>query len=115
MEQYSDYSLAGCYNIGPDDCNCVTTGELVNAFCEVWNSIMPTLRWECQIDGGPHEANFLKLNSTKVKNTFNWCPKWTVRESLKKIVEFENLRVTNAESHMLAECMWRQIEEYVQG
>ena len=28
MRQWEDASLAGWYNVGPDDCDCVTTGEL---------------------------------------------------------------------------------------
>ena len=33
MKQYEDKSLAGNYNIGPDDCDCAATGELVDLFC----------------------------------------------------------------------------------
>ena len=30
--QYEDKGLAGWYNVGPDDCDCVTTGQLVELF-----------------------------------------------------------------------------------
>ena len=36
MKQYEDKSLAGNYNIGPDDCDCAATGELVDLFCSHW-------------------------------------------------------------------------------
>ena len=34
--QYMDISKAGYYNVGPDDCDCITTGDLVTMFCDAW-------------------------------------------------------------------------------
>ena len=34
MRQWEDAAFAGYFNVGPDDKDCVTTGELVNLFCE---------------------------------------------------------------------------------
>ena len=34
--QYEDGKYAGFYNVGPDDCDCVTTGTLVEMFCKNW-------------------------------------------------------------------------------
>ena len=36
MRQYADKSLAGSYNVGPDDTDCYTTGDLVDLFCKKW-------------------------------------------------------------------------------
>ena len=36
MAQWEDPSVQGYYNVGPDDCDCVTTGELVDLFCQYW-------------------------------------------------------------------------------
>ena len=36
QKQYEDKKYAGFYNVGPDDCDCVATGELVNLFCSCW-------------------------------------------------------------------------------
>ena len=35
-EQSKNKKLQGNYNVGPDDCDCVTTGELVTLFCDIW-------------------------------------------------------------------------------
>ena len=59
MRQYEDGSFAGYYNVGPDDEDCIATGELVDLFCGFWGG---EARWENRYDGGPHEANFLKLD-----------------------------------------------------
>ena len=42
-KQYEDPSFAGWYNVGPDDCDCVTTGELTTLFCQAWGDGMT---WE---------------------------------------------------------------------
>ena len=36
QRQYEDLSFAGWYNVGPDECDCVTTGPLVDLFCSCW-------------------------------------------------------------------------------
>lgn len=122
QEQYERPELAGCYNVGPEDDNCITTGELVDLFCKLWNKEQDSkgyekLAWINQFDGGPHEANFLKLDCTKLKHTFGWEPKWSIKKTLEQVMEFELLRLLayneneNLES-VLCACMHRQIEEY---
>ena len=66
QKQYEDGHFAGWYNVGPDDCDCLTTGELVTLFCDTWGN---GLKWIDKYDGGPHEANFLKLDCSKIKQT----------------------------------------------
>ena len=68
-EQYEDAKYQGYYNVGPDETDCVTTGDLVDLFVEKWGEGM---KWVNQYDGGPHEANFLKLDWSKLKTTFGW-------------------------------------------
>ena len=67
QKQYEDLAYQGYYNVGPDECDCVTTGELVTLFCDLWGD---GASWVNQHDGGPHEANFLKLDCSKIKKTF---------------------------------------------
>ena len=119
MKQYENHEAANNYNVGPDDENCVTTGELVTMFCDLWNvSGKNKLAWLNQSDGGPHEANFLKLDCSRLKQTFGWKPKWSMKETLEKVIEFEQLRFLADENHadmtaVLQACMHRQIEEYL--
>ena len=94
--QYEDPSLAGSYNVGPDDADCWTTGDLVALFCDTWNAMvdrrpdaaLTRMTWINRHDGGPHEANFLKLDCTKLRNTFGWRPVWNVKTAMEKIVEW---------------------------
>lgn len=84
-KQYKDKKYQGYYNVGPDDCDCVNTGDLVTKFCNAWGN---NIKWINKYDGGPHEAAFLKLDNSKIKNVFNWKPRWHIDETINKIVDF---------------------------
>ena len=87
MRQYTDKSLEGNYNVGPDDADCYTTGDLVDLFCKKWEQKTgKKFNWINKYDGGPHEANFLKLDCSKLKKTFGWKPLMNVEEAMDSIV-----------------------------
>jgi CDP-glucose 4,6-dehydratase len=154
--QYEDKTFAGNYNVGPDEADCYTTGDLVTLFCEKWNAVgslsrqqeaamaepngdflacdatvsnaivgdakAPEVaaghtawyhpaRWIDRYDGGPHEANFLKLDCSKIKRTFGWKPRWNVATAMEKIVEWSAEYLRGGD---VAECMKRQINEYLE-
>ena len=109
--QYENGKLAGSYNVGPDDIDCWTTGELVTLFCNKWNKEMGTdITWKNIYDGGPHEANFLKLDCSKLKATFKWKPRWNVEAAMEKIMEWTRVYLAGGN---VSECMDRQIEEFL--
>ena len=109
--QYENGKLAGSYNVGPDDTDCWTTGELVTLFCNKWNKEMGTdITWKNIYDGGPHEANFLKLDCSKLKATFKWKPRWNVEAAMEKIMEWTRVYLAGGN---VSECMDRQIEEFL--
>lgn len=93
-KQYKDRKYEGYYNVGPDDCDCVNTGDLVTKFCNVWGN---NLVWVNKHDGGPHEASFLKLDNQKIKDTFGWKPRWHIDETINKIVEWTKVYLDNKE------------------
>lgn len=106
QKQYEDEKYAGFYNVGPDDCDCVTTGKLVDLFCEKWGA---GLKWVNQYDGGPHEANFLKLDCSKIKSVFGWRPRWSVSDAIEKTVEWSKIYYANGD---IPACMDKQIKEF---
>lgn len=109
--QYEDKKYAGSYNVGPDDADCWTTGDLVTLFCEKWNAHTgESIRWINQYDGGPHEANFLKLDCSKLKSTFDWKPCWNVETAMEKIVEWSYAYLQGED---MAAWMRKQIDEFV--
>lgn len=112
VRQYETPDLAGSYNVGPDETDCYTTGEIVTLFCEKWNQATgQEVSWKNEYDGGPHEANFLKLDCSKLKSVFGWKPVWNVEKAMEKIVEWT---VGYRDGDDIAELMGRQIEAFLQ-
>lgn len=109
--QYNDSTVAGSYNIGPNETDCWTTGDLVDLFCKEWiKQTGKEIKWINKYDGGPHEANFLKLDCSKVKTAFGWKPVWNVETTMKKIVEWSDVYLREGD---FVSCMERQINEYM--
>lgn len=89
QKQYEDPSYAGWYNVGPDECDCVTTGQLVELFAQKWGE---GFSWVNQAeDNAPHEANFLKLDCSKIKATFGWQPRWHIDECMEMTCQFSKV------------------------
>ena len=106
MEQYKDKKFAGFYNVGPDDRDCVTTGELTDLFCKHWGE---GIKWINKSVSGPHEANFLKLDCSKIKSVFGWKPVWDVDKAIEKTVEWFKIFFAGND---VAKCMDEQIKEF---
>lgn len=104
--QYKDKKYASYYNVGPDDVDCFKTGALVDLFVRKWGE---NISWIDKYDGGPHEANFLKLDCTKLKDTFGWKPHWNLDIAMEKIVEWTKCWLSGED---VRACMDRQIEEF---
>lgn len=107
--QYEDSKYSGWYNVGPDDRDCFQTGALVNLFVKHWGG---GLTWMDRYDGGPHEANFLKLDCSKLKNTFGWKPHWNLDIAVEKVVEWSKCWISGGD---VRGCMDRQIQEFLQS
>ena len=106
--QYEDKKYAGFYNVGPDDCDCVTTGELVDLFCKYWGE---GASWENQAEANaPHEANFLKLDCSKIKSVFGWSPRWHIDECMDMTCRFGKVWLSGGD--VPAE-MDREIQEFL--
>lgn len=106
QRQYEDGAYQGYYNVGPDDCDCVNTGELVTLFSELWGE---GASWENRHDGGPHEANFLKLDCSRIKRVFGWQPRWHIRGAVEKTIEWSKAYLDGED---MLRVMDGQIEEF---
>ena len=106
--QYNDKKFADCYNIGPDESDCVTTGELVKIFCDCWGE---GLTWENLSTDLPKEANFLKLDCSKIKAVFDWSPRWNVATALEMVADWTKIYRAGEK---LSTCMERQLEKFLE-
>lgn len=106
-KQYEDNSFADYYNVGPDEIDCFKTGALVDLFVEKWGN---NLKWINKFDGGPHEANFLKLDCSKLKRVFGWKPRWNLETAIEKTVEWSKCYISGGDVRL---CMDNQINEFL--
>ena len=113
MLQYEDYTIAGSFNIGPNDSDCLTTGSIVDLFCNEWNiATGDKCTWIDKSDEGPHEANYLRLDCSKIKKTIGWTPKWNIYDTMQKIVEWSQTYISGGNISDITE---KQINEYFGG
>lgn len=109
QKQYENPRLyAGAYNVGPNDSDCITTGELVDLFCQKWGSGQV---WRNVSIDGPHEANFLKLDISKIKTVLNWKPRWNIEKAIELTVELAKEEHTGV---TIESVMERQIRAYLE-
>mgnify|MGYP002852725070 CR=1 FL=1 len=107
-KQYEDHKYASWYNVGPDDQDCFQTSALVELFVKHWGE---GLKWVSKHEGGPHEANFLKLDCSKLKTIFGWKPHWNLETAVKKVVEWSKVWV---EGQDVRRVMDKQIKEFLE-
>ena len=105
--QYDEPDYAGAYNVGPDEQDCISTGELVEVFIKYWGD---GLQWETCACDRLKEANFLKLDCSKLKATFGWNPRWRVEQAVEKVVEWSKCQLNNGD---VRACMDKQIDEFL--
>lgn len=80
------------WNFGPDEEDAKTVREVVTQAAEIWGS---TARWQSDSSTHPHEARFLRLNSSKSRENLEWKPTWGLQRSLKETVEWYRLYYTS--------------------
>lgn len=80
--QFENKTHQGAYNIGPDESDCLSTLALVQEFCEKWgNGQSYVVNRE---ENAPHEANFLKLDISKIKSDLGWKPTWNIGRAIEE-------------------------------
>lgn len=106
-KQYENTDYASWYNVGPDDQDCFQTGDLVDLFVKEWGE---GLKWVNKYDGGPHEANFLKLDCSRLRTTFGWKPHWDLETAIEKVIEWSKVWIAGEDVRFV---MDKQIEEFL--
>lgn len=82
---YSDgAALAGPWNFGPPDEDAQTVGWIVEQLV----ARNPGVSWRRESSSQPHEANYLKLDSSKSRTRLAWRPRWNLQVALDKTLEW---------------------------
>ena len=96
----------GGWNFGPDEADAVAVEAVANAVVAQWG---PPARWSAVPGTHPHEAHFLKLDSTKARSLLGWKPRLGLRDALTWTVQWYKDQSARADARGL--CL-RQIEQY---
>ena len=112
QKQYENKELAGNYNVGPEEKDCITVGELADLFCRLWlEKTGNEIKWRNQYDGGPHEAGLLKLDCSRLKKSFQWVSVWSIDIALERTIVLY-LSCNSGNRKDIKDCMDAQIDAY---
>jgi CDP-glucose 4,6-dehydratase len=72
--------FAEAWNFGPGDDDARPVRWIVERMAEMRTDV----NWQCSETQQPHEANYLKLDSSKAHNQLGWEPRWRLSTALQK-------------------------------
>ncbi|MFS1511025.1 CDP-glucose 4,6-dehydratase [Chengkuizengella sp. SCS-71B] len=111
QKQYDDMKYSDCYNVGPDERNCITNEELVDLFCEKWEiATGDKQNWVYKLSNDPPEASLLKLDSSKFHSIFKWQSEWNIEKAIEKTIEWTKVYMNNEDIDFILN---KQIEEFL--
>jgi CDP-glucose 4,6-dehydratase len=87
---------ASGWNFGPAEADARPVGWLVERMAELWPQ---ELRWELDDGPHPHEARYLKLDSSRARMRLGWRPPVALDEALASIVEWYQALGEGADMH----------------
>lgn len=106
-KQVENEAIQGAYNMGPDREDFINTGELVRLFASHYHGRL-NYRIEAE-KNAVHEAIFLKLDNSKLKEKLNWKPTWHISKVIVEIASFTDVYLNNGN---IKEEMDREIDEF---
>lgn len=76
--------FSGAWNFGPEQRDAKTVAWILDYLCQR----LPNAGWELDALSKLHEANVLRLDSTKSREYLNWRPRWDLETALDKTIEW---------------------------
>jgi CDP-glucose 4,6-dehydratase len=71
------------WNFGPNIDEARTVSWIVDSMARLWGD---GARWDIDAGTHPHEAHYLKLDSSKARNQLQWTPKIVLSDALNRII-----------------------------
>jgi CDP-glucose 4,6-dehydratase len=97
--------FAEAWNFGPEESDARTVQWIVEHLC----SLVSGSTWQCDDAPQPHEANYLKLDSSKAKAKLRWHPRWNLQSALHYTLAWHQAWKSGAD---MAATSLAQIQEY---
>lgn len=98
--------FARAFNFGPAYEDCRPVSWIVARLAEQWGGEVP---WEIDARSQPHEAHFLKLDSSRATASLGWRPRWDLQRALEAIVAWHRAHFAGADMRAV---VLDQIREY---
>jgi len=99
--------FAEAWNFGPAEEDARPVHWIADYLTNAWGD---GAGWVQDEGVNPHEAHYLKLDSSKARARLGWRPRWSLPEALDKIVSWH--RACRAEADLAAVCL-HQINQYI--
>ena len=81
---YEKHDHAEGWNFGPHDDDARPVQWIVEKLVEM----RPGASWQCDQSLQPHEAHYLKLDSSKARSRLGWQPRWDLYTALRRTLEW---------------------------
>jgi len=98
--------FAGGWNFGPADSDARPVSYLVDELAKLWGD---GARWEPGAPAKVHEAQLLRLDSSKARAELGWSPHWGLNETLANTVDWYKAFYVGQDARA---CTMKQIELY---
>jgi len=98
-------TFAEAWNFGPTDDDARPVQWIVERLAEMRHD----MRWQFDATPQPHEAHYLKLDSSKARNRLDWRPRWSLQTALHKTLDWHDAWRTDQDMHAVSIA---QIGEY---
>ena len=97
--------FAEAWNFGPEEADARPVQWIVENLC----SQVPNASWRCDTSRQPHEANTLKLDSSKAKAQLGWRPRWSLQTAMGMTLAWHQAWKQRSD---MANISAQQIQEY---
>jgi CDP-glucose 4,6-dehydratase len=98
-------AYTGAWNFGPEKSDARSVRWIVDRLCEK----VVGSAWQLEKGSQPHEANTLKLDSSKARSFLGWRPRWNLETALDKTLEWYRAGESEA---IPADMSLKQIADY---
>jgi CDP-glucose 4,6-dehydratase len=100
-------SFSEAWNFGPSD----EDSQTVEWIIKVLGEFCPTAQWSIEPDSRIHEAQQLRLDSSKARSRLAWMPRWDIERALDETVQWHHAWRQGKDMYQYASA---QISRYLQ-
>ena len=98
--------FAQAWNFGPDERDEVSVRHVADRLSELWEG---GIDWRQDEGEHPHEAHYLRLDSTKARTQLGWAPRWDLDQALASIAAWHAGHIAGEDPRTL---VLQQVESF---